>query len=55
MNKKFLGIILAIAAFGALVVFLKLSPGIAPFLWQWSGGGKSPCTARRRRGGGGQY
>lgn len=40
MNKKFLGIILAIAAFGALVVFLKLSPGIAPFLWQWSGGGK---------------
>ncbi|MEK7506285.1 MAG: cytochrome c biogenesis protein CcdA [Patescibacteria group bacterium] len=40
MNKKFLGIILAIAAFGALVAFLKLSPGIAPFLWQWSGEGK---------------
>ncbi len=40
MNKKFLGIILGIVAFGAIVAAFKLSAGSTSLLWGWSGGGK---------------
>jgi cytochrome c biogenesis protein CcdA len=40
MNKKFLGIILGIVAFGAIVAAFKFSAGSTSFLWEWSGGGK---------------
>ena len=40
MNKKFLGIILAIIVFAALVSFFRFSSGGSSLLWQWSENGK---------------